>query len=109
MLRRPWTAVWTGLGVTRRVIYQTPHVQAVPFVLRETEAIAILCRRTALICAETFGLVTSPIPFDLPPQHVAAVWHSSHSRAPAHLWFRQKLFDIAPHLPSRDAIDCRAQ
>ncbi len=96
----------TGLGVTRQVIYQTPHVQAVPFVLRETEAIAILCRRTALICAETFGLVTSPIPFDLPPQHVAAVWHSSHSRDPAHLWFRQKLFDIAAMLDSGATLSC---
>ena len=85
----------SDLGAIRHVIYQTPHVQAVPFLLREIDAIAVLCRRAALICSETFGLATSPLPFDLPRQDVAAVWHGSLGRDPAHLWLRRKLFDVA--------------
>jgi LysR family transcriptional activator of mexEF-oprN operon len=83
------------LRTARHVIYQTPHVQAVPFLLREIEAIAILCKATAAACADTFGLATSPLPIELPEENVDAVWHGSHGRDPAHMWLRQKLFDVA--------------
>jgi DNA-binding transcriptional LysR family regulator len=91
-----------ALGVSRRVIYRTPHVMALPFLLRETGAIAILCYRTAMICARTFGLATSPIPFPLPPQHVAAVWHTSNDREPGHKWLREKLLTAAVVLKSQE-------
>jgi DNA-binding transcriptional LysR family regulator len=91
-----------ALGVNRRVIYRTPHVMALPFLLRETGAIAVLCYRTAMICARTFGLATSPIPFPLPPQHVAAVWHTSNDREPGHKWLREKLVAAAMVLKNQE-------
>ncbi len=84
-----------ALGVRRRILYRTPHVLAVPFLLRHTEAIALLCRRTALICARTFALATSPLPYELPRQQVAAVWHGSNDRDPGHIWLREKLLAAA--------------
>lgn len=78
-------------GIRRQVLFQTPHVLAVPYLLRETDAIALLCRRTALLCAGTFGLQTSPIPFDLPLQPVGMVWHASHDREPGNQWLRDRL------------------
>ena len=89
----------TSRGLRRQVAMETPHVLGVPYLVRSAPVVAILCRRTAMICAEGFGLATSELPFDLPMQSVAMVWHASSGNDPANAWLREM---IAGCIPWRD-------
>ncbi|MEJ1961302.1 MAG: LysR family transcriptional regulator [Gammaproteobacteria bacterium] len=90
-----------ALGLSRQIALQTPHVLAVPYLLKEMKLIALLCRRTALICAERFGLETSALPFDLPNQQVRMVWQATRDREPGQLWLRGQFSAAADSVLSR--------
>jgi DNA-binding transcriptional LysR family regulator len=44
-------------------------------------------------------LITRPLPFDLPPMHVEALWHMRHDRISAHQWLRAGLVEAVRNVP----------
>ena len=40
-------------------------------------------------------LVVRPLPLDVPPVHVEALWHERQHDHPAHQWLRQQLLEVA--------------
>ena len=43
----------------------------------------------------TEQLVVRPLPLDVPPVHVEALWHERQHDNPAHQWLRQQLLEVA--------------
>jgi LysR family transcriptional activator of mexEF-oprN operon len=73
----------------RNIIMTTPGFLAVPFVVRRARVITTMPSRLARYFSEAFGLVTSPLPIDLPSFTISLLWHASFDHDPGHLWLRQ--------------------
>jgi LysR family transcriptional activator of mexEF-oprN operon len=73
----------------RTIVMTTPGFLAVPFVVRRSPVITTMPSRLARYFSETFGLVTSRVPIDLPSFTISLLWHASFDHDPGHLWLRQ--------------------
>jgi LysR family transcriptional activator of mexEF-oprN operon len=86
------------LGLRRTIAVTTPHFAAVPFILKGARLLSTVPQRPARIFAERFGLVTSPVPVDLPNFDVSMLWHASYDHDPAHRWLRGTIARLAAEL-----------
>jgi LysR family transcriptional activator of mexEF-oprN operon len=86
------------LGLRRTIAVTTPHFAAVPFILKGARLLSTVPQRPARIFAERFGLVTSPVPVDLPNFDVSMLWHASYDHDPAHRWLRGTVARLAAEL-----------
>lgn len=103
-----WPHVLTSLGdargavddalakqkLTRSIVVTTPGFMAVPFVVRRAQVITTMPSRLARYFSEAFGLVTSPVPIDLPSFTISLLWHASFDQDPAHHWLRQTIESV---------------
>lgn len=80
----------------RSIVMTTPGFLAVPFVVRRARVITTMPSRLARYFSEAFGLVTSPVPIDLPSFTISLLWHESFDHDPGHLWLRQAVAGLAP-------------
>lgn len=80
----------------RSIMMTTPGFLPVPFVVRRARVITTLPSRLARYFSEAFGLVTSPVPIDLPSFTISLLWHASFDHDPGHRWLRQTLAGLAP-------------
>jgi LysR family transcriptional activator of mexEF-oprN operon len=78
----------------RRVLLSTTRFSALPFMLKETDAIATLPASMARRCAEAFGLTLSPTPVEIETFTVSMLWHARHDRDPGHIWLRETVKGI---------------
>ena len=79
----------------RTIVMTTPGFLAVPFVVRRARVVATMPSRLARYFAEAFGLVTSPVPVDLPSFTISLLWHASFDHDPGHVWLRHTLSGLA--------------
>jgi DNA-binding transcriptional LysR family regulator len=103
-----WPHVLTSLGdprgavddalakrkLRRSIVVTTPSFMAVPFIVRRARVIATMPSRLARYFSEAFGLVTSPVPIDLPNFTVSLLWHASFDHDPGHSWLRQTVTNV---------------
>jgi DNA-binding transcriptional LysR family regulator len=75
----------------RSIIMTTPGFLAVPFIVRRARVITTMPSRLARYFSDAFGLVTSPVPVDLPSFTISLLWHASFDHDPGHLWLRQTM------------------
>ena len=80
----------------RSIVMTTPGFLAVPFVVRRARVITTMPSRLARYFSEAFGLVTSPVPIDLPSFIISLLWHESFDHDPGHRWLRQAVAGLAP-------------
>lgn len=80
----------------RSIVMTTPGFLAVPFVVRRARVITTMPSRLARYFSEAFGLVTSPVPIDLPSFTISLLWHESFDHEPGHRWLRQAVAGLAP-------------
>ena len=90
------------LGLRRTIAVTTPHFAAVPFILKGARLFSTVPQRPALIFAERFGLMTSPVPVVLPDLTISMLWHASYDHDPAHQWLRGTVARLTAE-PSRAA------
>jgi DNA-binding transcriptional LysR family regulator len=104
-----WPHVLTSLGDTRgavddalakhklrrSIVMTTPGFMAVPFLVRRAQVITTMPSRLARYFSEAFGLVTSPVPIDLPSFTISLLWHASFDHDPGHFWLRQTVAGVA--------------
>jgi LysR family transcriptional regulator, mexEF-oprN operon transcriptional activator len=79
------------LGLRRFAIVTTPHVYALPNLVRMTGALATLPATIAGCWASLFGLAVSELPFAVPSFDISMTWHASFDRDAAHLWLRARI------------------
>jgi DNA-binding transcriptional LysR family regulator len=76
------------LGLRRHVVGSVGTFLAGLFTVRGTDLIGLTATWTRPQ-ADALGLVTFPVPLDLPPLRMGIAWHPRHEADPAHAWLRQ--------------------
>jgi DNA-binding transcriptional LysR family regulator len=85
----------------RRVVLSTTRFSTIPYILKETGAIATLPSSMAKRCAEVFSLNLSRPPIELETFTISMLWHARFDQDPAHLWLRGLMRDIVQTSPGR--------
>ncbi len=78
---------------SRRVIWSTSHFMAVPFLLNNSDCVALLPQRMAQQCAKSMDLKIFPPPFPIKGFTVSMVWHQRNTNNLAHQWLRQQIIE----------------
>ncbi|HEV7307184.1 LysR family transcriptional regulator [Ensifer sp.] len=78
-------------GLKRLAAVTTPHLFALPTLVRDAKLIAPVPASFARAWAPLFGLAISPGPVDVPPYDVSLAWHASSDRNAGHVWLRQQV------------------
>ena len=77
----------------RRVIWATSHFMTVPFLLNNSDCVALLPKRMAQQCAKAMNLKILPLPLPFTGFTVSMVWHQSNTNNLAHQWLRQQIIE----------------
>ena len=72
----------------RRVAVRLPHFIAVPAVLRLGDHVTTAPSYVTRAFGDLENIRSMPLPFDVPPLHVAQYWHERVHRDPGHRWLR---------------------
>ena len=78
---------------SRRVIWSTSHFMAVPFLLNNSDCVALLPQRMAQQCAKSMDLKILPPPVPIEGFTVSMVWHQRNTNNLAHQWLRQQIIE----------------
>lgn len=79
----------------RRVVLSTTRFSTLPFILKQTAAIATLPTSMAKRCAEAFSLSLSPAPLKIETFTISMLWHARSDQDPGHIWLREVVRSIA--------------
>ncbi|MDJ0747133.1 MAG: LysR family transcriptional regulator [Xenococcaceae cyanobacterium MO_167.B27] len=78
---------------SRQVIWSTSHFMAVPFLLANSDCVALLPNRMAQQCAKSMNLKLLPPPIPIEGFTISMVWHQRNTNNPPHQWLRQQIVD----------------
>ncbi len=78
---------------SRQVIWSTTHFMTVPFLLANSDCVALLPKRMAQRCAKAMNLKILPPPMPIEGFTVSMVWHQRHTNNLAHQWLRQQIIE----------------
>ena len=83
---------------SRQVIWSTPHFMAVPFLLANSDCVALLPRRMAQQCAKAIDLKLLTPPIEIEGFTVLMIWHQRHTNRPQHRWLREQVINATGNL-----------
>ena len=83
---------------SRQVIWSTPHFMAVPFLLANSDCVALLPRRMAQQCAKAIDLKLLTPPIEIEGFTVSMIWHQRHTNRPQHQWLREQVMNATVNL-----------
>ncbi|NER83834.1 MAG: LysR family transcriptional regulator [Leptolyngbya sp. SIO1D8] len=84
--------------LARTVVWSTGHFMAIPFLIENSDHIALLPRRMAQKCAQSMGLRLLPPPINVTGFTVSMFWHQRNINLSQHQWLRQQLIEAAQKL-----------
>lgn len=97
--RRGWVDdELASLGYERHIRVYTRHYQNVPLLLRETNMIATIPTRAAMLYKDSPELVIIKPPFVIEPIAITMVWSPVLQHNSAHRWLRNTLTECAARL-----------
>lgn len=85
-------------GLERRIAATVPHFLVAPHVVRTTNCIATVARRTAALAPPDLRRLPPPLP--VRPFAVVLAWHPTRAGDPAHRWLRELIIACSAHTPS---------
>jgi LysR family transcriptional regulator, nod-box dependent transcriptional activator len=83
------------LGYTRSIDVYAPNFSSVPWLLLETNRLAVIQERLAKKFATVLPLKYVPIPLEFPPMRMMLQYHAAREKDEGLRWFRQMLLDTA--------------
>jgi LysR family transcriptional regulator, mexEF-oprN operon transcriptional activator len=83
---------------SRQVIWSTPHFMAIPFLLANSDCVALLPRRMAQQCAKAMNLKLLPPPMTMEGFTVSMIWHQRNTSCPQHQWLRTQIFEATQNI-----------
>ena len=92
------------LGLSRNVVYTSPHFSSLPRVLQRVDAVAAVPGGLAPIWENDFGLLSAAIPLNLPTIEIALVWHATRDKDVFVQWVCGIVKDLVPGLAA-DSFD----
>lgn len=72
----------------RRISLHVPHYTVAPFVIADSNLIAVLPRAVSTAFARIGDLIALPLPFGIPPMVVRQFWHRRSNHDPGCQWLR---------------------
>jgi len=78
-----------ALGHERRVIASAPTTSTALQLARDTDLVVTLPDAVTRAARHQLGLITLPLPLDLPDVPLHLLWHQRHHDDPAHVWLRE--------------------
>lgn len=84
--------------VAQNIAWSTPHLMAIPFLVTNSDYIALLPSRLAQKYASLLGLKMLPPPPDLKDFTVSMFWHQRNDNIAQHQWLRSQLVEAAKAL-----------
>ncbi|MDR6860745.1 LysR family transcriptional regulator [Variovorax guangxiensis] len=87
--------------ITRRVILRSPHFMSVPFIVADSDAVAVVPQALADFVADHPLIKQVALPFRPPVFQVNLYWHRSAHADPANQWLRQVLIRQFPLFQAR--------
>ena len=84
--------------VAQNIVWSTPHLMAIPFLITNSDCIALLPSRLAQKCASLLGLKILPPPPNLTDFTVSMFWHQRNDNIAQHQWLRSQLVEAAQAL-----------
>ncbi|MET8143774.1 LysR family transcriptional regulator [Sphaerisporangium sp. NPDC005288] len=93
----PWRQMEL-LGVRLRVIAVAESFLAMPRLVCDTGAIALMQERLAAVVADALDVRVLECPFEAVPLVEAFWWHPVHDADPGHAWFRRLLTEVRARL-----------
>ncbi|MEV4923766.1 LysR family transcriptional regulator [Streptomyces roseoverticillatus] len=79
----------TALGHERRVIASAPTTATALQLARDTDLVVALPDAATRSARHQLGLITLPLPLDLPEVPLHLLWHQRYDNDPAHAWLRE--------------------
>ena len=83
------------LGKTRQVVLTVNQFFTAGRVVANSNLLTVLPQHFVSVTGIADQLVLRPLPFDVAPVHVDAVWHSRQHAQSAHQWLRQAVADAS--------------
>ncbi|MBC5782530.1 LysR family transcriptional regulator [Ramlibacter sp. USB13] len=77
-----------SLGRQRRVVLTVNQFFTAGRVAETSDLLTVLPRHFMRVTGREEELVARPLPFDVPPVHVDALWHRRQAQRPDHAWLR---------------------
>ena len=84
--------------LARSVMWSTAHFMAVPFLIANSDCVALLPKRMAQKCAQSMGLKLIPPPIELNGFTVSMFWHQRNNSLAQHQWLRAQVVEAAQQL-----------
>ncbi|PWR20616.1 LysR family transcriptional regulator [Zavarzinia compransoris] len=82
-------------GLGRRLGPVASHYLAAGAMLAGTDDLLTLPASVAAVLAAAFGLVSRPVPLDMPAMRLSMIWHRRNAEAPLHRWLRRSVALLA--------------
>ncbi|MGL5943074.1 MAG: LysR family transcriptional regulator [Waterburya sp.] len=83
---------------SRQVIWSTPHFMVVPFLLANSDCVALLPRRMAQQCAKAMDLKLLSPPIEMAGFTVSMIWHQRNTNRPQHQWLREQIINATQNI-----------
>ena len=84
--------------MSRRIVWSTTHFMAVPFLVANSNCVALLPNRMAQQCAKAMNLNLLPPPIEIEGFTISMVWHQRNRNNLAHQWLRQQIVDAVKNI-----------
>ncbi|MDB6143858.1 MAG: bacterial regulatory helix-turn-helix, lysR family protein [Pseudomonas sp.] len=93
--RKALMAAFNSIGKSPQFKIVQPHFLAIPSLLVDTEAVAIVPATLARMFLQSGSASASELPWSAPSRDVQMVWHERHTHDPGHEWLRIMLANAA--------------
>jgi LysR family transcriptional regulator, nod-box dependent transcriptional activator len=95
-----------ALGITRRVDLTTFSFSSLPYLVAGTGCIATVHGLLAEHSAESAGIVTFPMPFEMPKFRQMVQWHSYRDQDPGIQWLRDVFVTAGTSISKHSPNEC---
>jgi len=85
-------------GLARQIAVTVPHFLSMPVLVQNSDLVATLPRRMALLYADHFRLKSHAVPLRIPQFPVYLLWHANADSDPGHRWLREHLVEFCQRL-----------
>ncbi|MBF0429280.1 MAG: hypothetical protein HQL94_10185, partial [Magnetococcales bacterium] len=80
-----------NMGRSRAIKARLYSLGVMPFIVAQSDMMAILPDRVARVLAKPFGLGVSPVPVATLPLRMAIAWHPRTEKSPPNIWLREQV------------------
>ncbi|MBF0614462.1 MAG: LysR family transcriptional regulator [Magnetococcales bacterium] len=88
-----------NLGRSRSIKARMYSLGVIPFMVAQSDLMAVLPDRVARQIAKPLGLGFAPVPVSTPPLRMAIAWHPRTEKSPPNIWLREQVKTILEGLP----------